>query len=160
PPWAARQRRALVTGGVGDDDRLPPAEVDPGGRGLVAHAPGQAQHVPHGVLRGGGGVDAGPAQRRTERGGVDGDDRAQPGTMVVAMDELFEFFAHHLDRSHLASTLPQAVGRPPTRGCTPPLPILRVRCCPPAASVTSASTSPWPRSRTDRGRAGPPTWSA
>ena len=45
-----------------DDHRLAAAEVEPGDRGLEAHAPGEAEHVGEGVVLGGVGVEAGAAE--------------------------------------------------------------------------------------------------
>jgi hypothetical protein len=78
----------LVDGGVADDHRLAPTEVEPGGRRLVRHAPGEAEDVLQRVLLGGVGVEAGAAEGRAQPGGVDGDDRPEPARPVVAEHDL------------------------------------------------------------------------
>ena len=84
----AQQGLGLDPGRVADDHGLAAAEVEPGQRRLVGHPAGEVEDVVERVLLGGVGVEAGAAQGRAERGGVDGDDRLQPGRLVVAEHDL------------------------------------------------------------------------
>ena len=84
----AQQRLGLEPGRVADDDGLAAAEVEAGQRRLVGHPAGEVEHVVEGVLLGGVGVEAGAAEGRAEGGGVDRDDRPEPGRLVVAEDDL------------------------------------------------------------------------
>jgi hypothetical protein len=77
-------RRAVVA----DDDALAAAEVEAGHRVLVRHAAGQPQRVDHRLLVGRVVPEARAAERRAERGVVDGDDAAVAARLVVAHDEL------------------------------------------------------------------------
>ena len=89
PAVGAEEGLGLELGGVPDDDRLAAAVVQAGQGVLVGHGPGQAEHV----LQGRGlvlvGVEPGSAQGGAELGGVDRDDRAQPGGGVLAEHHLF-----------------------------------------------------------------------
>ena len=62
--------------------------VQAGQRVLVGHGCGQPQHVGEGLVLAAVGVEAGPAQRGAQRGGVDADDRLEPGVVVLAEDDL------------------------------------------------------------------------
>ena len=84
-----QQCLGLHGGRVSDDDGLAAAEVQPCQRGLVRHALRQVQDVLERSLLGGVGVEAGAAECGAESGGVDRDDRAQAGGLVVAEDDLF-----------------------------------------------------------------------
>jgi hypothetical protein len=68
---------------------LPPPSLRSGQRGFVGHAARQAQHVAHGFVVTGVGPHPATAQRRAERGVVDGDNRVQARCLVVAEDHLF-----------------------------------------------------------------------
>src|SRR5205823_7852582 len=65
------------------------AEVEPGQRVLVGHGAREFERVVHGLVFVGVRVEPGAAERRAERGRVDGDDRAQSGGPVLAEDDLF-----------------------------------------------------------------------
>ena len=84
----AQQRFGLDLGRVADDDRLAAAVVQAGQRVLVRHGGGQPQHVGEGLVLAAVRVEAGPAQRGAQRGGVDADDRLEPGVVVLAEDDL------------------------------------------------------------------------
>jgi hypothetical protein len=78
----------LSFAGIADDHGLAAAEVEAGERVLVGHAAGQVQHVLERLGLGGVRIEAGAAEGGAERGGVDRDDRAQTGGLVVAVDDL------------------------------------------------------------------------
>ena len=80
----AQQRLGLVGERVADDDRLAAAEVEPGERGLVGHPAGEVEHVAQGVGVAAVGVEAGAAEGRAERGGVDRDDARRAAALVVS----------------------------------------------------------------------------
>ena len=75
----AQQRLGLDPGGIADDDGLPAAVVQARQRVLVGHGRGQPQHVSEGVLLAAVRVEAGTAERGAQGGGVDADDRPEPG---------------------------------------------------------------------------------
>ena len=78
----------MCRGRVADDDRLAAAVVQAGQRVLVGHGAGQVEHVGQGRVLARVGVEPGSAQRRAERGGVDGDDGPQAALRVLAEDDL------------------------------------------------------------------------
>src|SRR4029450_14002228 len=96
----AQQGLGLDALGVADDDRLAPAEVEPGHGRLVAHAPGQPEDVGQGVVLRGVGIEAGATERRAEGGRMDGDDGLQAGGRVVVVDDLFVLATHEPESSH------------------------------------------------------------
>src|SRR5262249_32695765 len=73
---------------ITDDDRLAAAVVKPRERVLVGHGAGQVQHVGQRRILAGVGVKARAAERGTERGRVDGDDRPEAAGPVLAEDDL------------------------------------------------------------------------
>ena len=85
----AQQRFGLDLGGVTDDDRLAAAVVEARQRVLVGHGSRQPEHVGEGLFFAGVGVEAGTAERGAQCGGVDADDRLEPGVVVLAEDDLF-----------------------------------------------------------------------
>ncbi len=96
----AQERLGLDALGVADDDGLAATEVEAGHGRLVAHPARQPEHVAEGVRLRGVGIEAGTAERRAERGGVDGDDGLEAGDVVVTVDDLLVFATHELERSH------------------------------------------------------------
>ena len=95
----AQQGLGLDPLGVAEDDRLAPAEVEPGHGRLVAHALGQPEDVGERVVLGGVGVEAGAAQGRAEGGRVDGDDGLEAGGGIVVVDDLLVLATHEPERS-------------------------------------------------------------
>ncbi len=88
PAVGAQQRLGLQRAGIADDHGLPAAQVKPGQGALVSHRPGQVEHVGQGLRLTLVRVEAGAAQRGTQRRGVDRDDGPQPGRGVLAEDDL------------------------------------------------------------------------
>ena len=101
PAVRPEQRLGLDALRVADDDGLPPTEVQSGGRGLVRHAAGQPEHVAEGVFLGLERIEACPAERWAERGGVDGDDAPELGGRVVEEDDLLELLTQLAEYPHL-----------------------------------------------------------
>ncbi|KAG1438791.1 hypothetical protein G6F57_019695 [Rhizopus arrhizus] len=85
----AEQHLGLVHLGVADDHRLAATDIEAGQRILVGHRPAQPQHVGQRLVGAGVGAHAHAAQGRAQGGVVDGDDRLQPGIVVVAEHHLF-----------------------------------------------------------------------
>jgi hypothetical protein len=83
-----QQRLGLVARRVAEDDGLAAAEVDAGAGGLVGHRLAQLEDVLERVVLAGVRVEARAAERRAERGRVDGDDRLQAAGAVLAEHDL------------------------------------------------------------------------
>ena len=83
-----QQALGLQRGRVADDHGLAAAEVEAGQRRLVGHAAREVEDVADGVVGGGVGVEAGAAQCRAQRRGVDRHDRPETGGGVVGEDDL------------------------------------------------------------------------
>src|SRR5205085_12074431 len=94
-PERAEQLFALDRG-IADDHGLAAAEVETRHCCLVRHAAREAQDVADRVAFRGGVVQSAPPERRTERGVVDPDDRAQAHVVVPAEDQLLVTEAGHL----------------------------------------------------------------
>ncbi len=105
PPVGPEQRLGLVGGRVAHDHGLAAAQVQARHRRLVGHAPGQAQHVLHGLVLGAVGVETGPPERRAEHRRVDGDDGPQTDRRVVADHNLLKFVAETVEELHGTSSL-------------------------------------------------------
>src|SRR5690606_15494069 len=73
---------------VADDHRLPAAQIESGNGILVRHPARQPECVDYGLFVGGVAPEARPAERRPERGAVDGDDAAVAARGVARNDEL------------------------------------------------------------------------
>src|SRR2546421_605411 len=101
PPVRPKGGLGFDAFGIADDHGLPPAEVEPRGGGLVRHPPGQAEHVAKRVVLVLEGVEASPAERRPERGGMDGRDPSQLGGRVVKEHDLFELLTQAPEYPHL-----------------------------------------------------------
>ncbi len=74
--------------GVGPDEALAAAKVEPGGGALVGHGAGETEDVGEGVLLGGVGPDADAAEGGTEGGVVDTDEGPEAGALVDGNQEL------------------------------------------------------------------------
>jgi hypothetical protein len=73
---------------VPHDDRFPPAQIDPRDRRLVRHAARKAERVGDRLVGRGVLPEAGAAQRRAQRGIVDGDDPEVPAGGIVGQEHL------------------------------------------------------------------------
>src|SRR6267143_1348968 len=118
------QLRCLCLARLADDDGLAAAERHAGQRILVAHATRQAQDIGNRLRAGGVRPHAAAAGRRAPRGGMNGDDRAQPGRGVVPEDDQLVAveFAHvedfHRVRAPGAKARERIVSRLPPSICT------------------------------------------
>src|SRR5690606_33421307 len=89
--------------GVADDHCLAATQVDPGDRGLVGHAAREAQHIDQRFALGRVIPEAGPAQRRPQRGVVDRDDATVIRRRLVAEQYLLvSVLADQLEDVHSA----------------------------------------------------------
>src|SRR5690606_2705241 len=88
PAVRPQQRLGLDLFRVSPDHGLATTEVEPGQRTLVRHGAGQLQHVVDGLLLRRVGVETRTAQGGAQGGGVDADDRAQSGPLVLAEHDL------------------------------------------------------------------------
>ena len=87
-PYARSSASDLSVPGIPDDHGLAAAVVQARQGVLVGHGPGQVEHVGQGRVLAGVRVEARPAEGRTERRRVDGDDGLQPALPVLAEGDL------------------------------------------------------------------------
>ena len=88
PAVGAQQRFGLDLGGIADDDRLAAAVVQARQRVLIRHGDGEPQHVGQGLVLAAVRIEAGAAEGRAQRGGVDADDRLEAAAVVLAEGDL------------------------------------------------------------------------